>query len=125
MKRICVQEANEVEIVFNDRTYLATFNMLSVRYLQEALEETGLKGLPYEHFAALVLYSGIKVNHKDFTVEEATGIILSISPAAVNEIVDEYVVSVNGVGVKENNEELKKVIAQMLAQTGGHLTQKK
>ena len=40
MKRriICAQEANEVEIQFRDKSYVATFNMKSVRYLQEELD---------------------------------------------------------------------------------------
>ena len=118
-KTICVQEANEIEIVFNDKTYLATFNMISVRYLQEALSETGIAKLPYEHFAALARYSGIKVNHSDFTMEEATALVLTMRPADVNEVVNEYTKSVNGVDVQENEEEIKKVIAQIIGKDNG------
>ena len=116
MKRtICVEEANEVEIVFNDKTYLATFNMISVKYMQCELKNSGLEALPYEHFAALALYSGIKVNHPEFTMEEANALILTMRPADVNEIVNEYTKSVNGVDIQENEEQLKKAIAQMLS----------
>ena len=37
----------------------------------------------------------------------------------MNDIIDEYTKSVNGVSVKENQEELKKVIAQILGKTDG------
>lgn len=119
MKRtICVEEANEVEIVFKDRTYLATFNMVSVKYMQEEIQKCGLKNLPYEHFAALALYSGIKVNHPDFTVEEANALALTMRPSDMALIINEYTHSINGASVQENEEELKKVIAQIL---GGKL----
>ena len=121
MKRriICAQEANEVEIQFRDKSYVATFNMKSVRYLQEELDHAKGETISYEHFAAMALYSGIKVNHPDIAREEANALILTMRPADVNDIVDEYTKSVNGVSVKENQEELKKVIAQILGKTGG------
>ena len=67
----------------------------------------------------MALYSGIKVNHPDIAREEANALILTMRPADVNDIVDEYTQSVNGVSVKQNQEELKKVIAQILGKTGG------
>ena len=121
MKRriICAQEANEVEIQFRDKSYVATFNMKSVRYLQEELDHAKGETISYEHFAAMALYSGIKVNHPDIAREEANALILTMRPADVNDIVDEYTQSVNGGSVKQNQEELKKVIAQILGKTGG------
>ena len=118
-KNICVQEANEIEIVFNDKVYIATFNMQSVKYLQEALDDISMKKIPYEHFAALALYSGIKVNHEEFTQEEANALILTMRPYDVNVIINEYTKSVNGVSVEENEELLKKTLAQILAKKDG------
>lgn len=42
-KKICVQEADEIEIQFKDRSYLATFNMRSIGYLQQAIQGTKLE----------------------------------------------------------------------------------
>ena len=89
-KTICVQEANEVDIVFRDRTYTATFNMRAVLYLQEELSKTGIKELPYEHFAAIALYAGIRVNHQGFTMEEANTLALTMRPHDLQEILEEY-----------------------------------
>lgn len=114
-KTICIEDANEIEICFNDKKYLATFNMVSVKYMQEELKKCGVTNLPYEHFAALALYSGIKVNHPDFTVEEAIALAITMRPADMSVIINEYTQSINGVSVQENEEQLKKVIAQILS----------
>lgn len=113
-KTICVQEANEVDIVFRDRTYTATFNMRAVLYLQEELSKTGIKELPYEHFAAIALYAGIRVNHQDFTMEEANTLALTMRPHDLQEILEEYAKSANGVDLREQDEKTKKMIAQIL-----------
>lgn len=113
MRKICVQPANEVEIQFSDRVYTATFNMEAVMYMQEELQETGLDKISYQHFAAIILYSGIKVNHKEFNMREAVALAMSMRPSDVSEIVNEYTQSINGISVDENEQQLKKVIAQM------------
>lgn len=118
-KRICVQEADEVEILFKDKTYLATFNMRAVGYMQEALQRCKDENLSYEHFASLILHSGLMVNHPDITEEEAAAMVLTMRPADMEEIVDSYTRSVNGFDKKENEEMLKKAIAQMLGAKAG------
>ncbi len=118
-KKICVQEADEVEIRFRDRSYLATFNMRAIRFLQEVLQDTKLEDISYEHFAAIVLFSGIKVNHPDITEEEANAMALTMRPSDIGEIVESYVKSVNGIGISENEEKLKKAIAQMIGGKAG------
>lgn len=115
MKRtICVQEANEIDIVFQDRTYTATFNMRSVLYLQEELSKLGVEKLPYEHFAALALYAGIKVNHPSYTLEEANALALTMRPYDLQEIMGEYSKSANGIDLQAQDERTKKMIAQIL-----------
>ena len=115
MKRtICVQEANEVDIVFQDRTYTATFNMRSVLYLQDELSKIGVAEIPYEHFAALALYAGIKVNHPDYTLEEANALALTRRPYDLQEIMGEYSKAANGIDLKAQDERTKKMIAQIL-----------
>ena len=83
MKKICVQPANEIEILFNDRAYTATFNMEAVMYMQEELGKSGLENISYQHFAAITLYSGIKVNHKDFEMEEAVALVMEDQTGAI------------------------------------------
>ncbi|MFR2773745.1 MAG: hypothetical protein ACLTF1_12765 [Clostridium sp.] len=117
-KKICVQEADEVELRFKDKTYIATFNMRAMGYMQEALQETGVEKISYEHFAALTLYSGLKVNHPDITLEEANAMILTMVPSDVEEVVESYTHSIYGISVEENEEKLKKAIAQMITGDG-------
>ena len=89
---IAVAPANEVEIVFNDRSFIATFNMRAVCYMQEELIKLNqsVTEIPIEEFGAIVLYSGIKVNHTDYTIEEAKALAMSIRPADLNEIITDY-----------------------------------
>ena len=96
-KKICVQEADEVEIRFRDRSYLATFNMRAIRFLQEVLQDTKLEDISYEHYA----------------------MALTMRPSDIGEIVESYVRSVNGIGISENEEKLKKAIAQMIGGKAG------
>lgn len=117
-KKICVREADEIELQLSDRTYVATFNMRAVGYMQEALRETGVEKISYEHFAALTLYSGLKVNHPDITLEEAKAMILTMVPSDVEEVVESYTHSIYGISVEENEEKLKKAIAQMITGDG-------
>lgn len=118
-KKICVQEADEVEIRFRDKTYVATFNMRAVGYMQEALQGLDVKNLSYEHFAGLTLYAGLKVNHPDITQEEANAMLLTMRPSDMGEVIESYVQSVNGVSVSDNEESLKKALAQILGGKAG------
>ena len=118
-KKICVQEADEVEIRFRDKTYVATFNMRAVGYMQEALQGLDVKNLSYEHFAGLTLYAGLKVNHPDITQEEANAMVLTMRPSDMGEVIESYVQSVNGVSVSDNEESLKKALAQILGGMAG------
>ena len=117
-KKICVQEADEVEIRFRDKVYVATFNMRAMGYMQEALQECKTESLSYEHFADQC-YSKLRVNHPDITQEEGNAMALTMRPSDMSEIIEAYVQSVNGVGIAENEEALKKAIAQMLGAKGG------
>ena len=113
-KTICVQEATEIDITFNDRIYTATFNMKSVLYMQEEIAKTGLQNLPYEHFVSLALYSGIKVNHPGFTMEEANALVMTMRPMDVNSIIEEYIKSVDGIDISQKDEKLKNLLTQIL-----------
>lgn len=116
MKKIAVAPANEVEIVFNDRSFIATFNMRAVCYMQEELIKLNqsVTEIPTEEFGAIVLYSGIKVNHTDYTIEEAKALAMSIRPADLNEIITDYLDSSGSMDKEMEDAITKKVIAQML-----------
>lgn len=116
MKKIAAAPANEVEILFNDRSFLATFNMKAVCYMQEELIKLNrsVSEIPIEEFGAIVLYSGIKVNHPDYTMEEARALAMSIRPTDLNEILSEYLDSSGMLDKEMDNAVAKKMIAQML-----------
>lgn len=70
--------------------------------------------IPIEEFGAIVLYSGIKVNHTDYTIEEAKALAMSIRPADLNEIITDYLDSTGSMDKEMEDAITKKVIAQML-----------
>ncbi|RFZ78792.1 hypothetical protein DS742_11825 [Lacrimispora amygdalina] len=117
MKKIAVRPANEIEIQFSDNvTMLATFNIRAMRYMMELLyeKEKVASDIPIEEFGAIIIYSGIKVNNPEFTIEEANAMALSMNPADLNEIIHNYNES-TGIMDQETEEAVtKKVIAQIL-----------
>ncbi len=116
MKKIAVRPANEIEISFNDKKMLATFNIKAMRYMLEALSEKGkrVSEIPIEEFGAVVIYSGIKVNDPEFTMEEAVALALSINPADLESIIKDYNQSAGIMDIETEEELTKKIIAQML-----------
>ena len=116
MRKISVRPANEVEINFIDKTFLATFNMVAMRHMMEALSKKneGLEEIPVEEFGAIILYSGIKVNEPDFTIEEANALALSMNPADLQEVIRDYTESTTGIDTETEEAISKKVIAQIL-----------
>lgn len=117
MRKITARPANEIEIQFTDETtLLATFNIKAMRYMMEELSEKqkAAAEIPIEEFGAVVIYSGIKVNNPEFTIEEANALALSMNPADLNEIINSYNES-TGIMDHETEEAVtKKVIAQIL-----------
>lgn len=112
-KRITALPTEEVVIEFNDKEFLATFNMLAVGYMQEELTKPGSPKLSVVEFGVLVLYSGIKVNNPEFTIEEARAMALTMSPISLNEIIESYMESA-GTENELVEEAKKKIIARML-----------
>lgn len=116
-KTINVQPANEILISFRDKQFLCTFNMRAMTYLNEELYrmEKQADTLCSEHFAAILLYAGIKANHPDYTIDEATALALTVRPVDVNDIISLFNES-NGNAVDEELEDsiAKKIIAQVL-----------
>ena len=62
----------------------------------------------------MALYAGIKVNHPDYTLEEANALALTLRPYDLQEIMGEYSKSANGIDLKAQDERTKKMIAQIL-----------
>ena len=117
MKKITARPANEIEIQFTDETtLLATFNIKAMRYMMEELSEKqkAATEIPIEEFGAVVIYSGIKVNNPEFTIEEANALALSINPADLNEIIHSYNESTGIMDPETEEAVTKKVIAQIL-----------
>lgn len=87
-KKITALPAEEIIIKFNDNELKATFNMLAVGYMQHELTKKRKKKLTMVDLGVLILYSGIRVNQPDFTLEEARALALTINPASLNEIIE-------------------------------------
>lgn len=117
MKKITALPANEICIQFKDTEYIATFNMTAIGLMQENLAEMQslkINEIPQEKLAALIMYSGIKVNHEQFTMDEANALALTMRPADIEMIISEYTDSV-GIESDSTGEEFsKKIIAQIL-----------
>lgn len=117
MRRMTARPANKIEIQFVDGTVmLATFNVLAMRYMMELLyeKEKTASDIPIEEFGAIIIYSGIKVNNPDFTIEEANAMALSMNPADLNEIINYYSDSAGIMDSETKEAVTKKVIAQIL-----------
>lgn len=117
MKKITARPANEIEIQFSDNvTMLATFNIKAMRYMMELLyeKEKTASDIPIEEFGAIIIYSGIRVNNPEFTIEEANALALSMNPADLNEIINSYNESAGIMDPETEEAVTKKVIAQIL-----------
>ena len=119
MKTINVLPVEELEIKFKDgKTYKASFNMLAVGYMQQALLSKNVEEISVLEFGAVVLYGTIKANEPDFTLDEARALVLAMRPADLNDIIREYMDSM-GADNELAKESQKKVIAQMLTKMAG------
>ena len=119
MKTINVLPVEELEIKFKDgKTYKASFNMLAVGYMQQALLSKDVEEISVPEFGAVVLYGTIKANDAGFTLDEARALALAMRPADLNDIIQEYMDSM-GADNELAKESQKKVIAQMLTKMAG------
>lgn len=114
MKTINVKPVEDIEIRLKDKTYVCSFNMLTMAYLQEEIVK--IRGTINEvspaHTAALVLYAGIKTNEPDFTVEEANALALQMGPAHYEDIMANFNEAVFTSMSKKQDLAAKKLIAQ-------------
>lgn len=114
MKTINVKPAEDIAIRLKDKTYVCSFNMLTMAYLQDEIVK--IKGKISEvspaHTAALVLYAGIKTNEPDFTVEEAKALALQMAPSHYTEIMGYFNEAVLASMSREQDMAAKNLIAQ-------------
>lgn len=117
MKKIKVKPVEQIEFELEDKTFLCSFNMLSMAYMQEAVSklEGRLDEIPTAHLVSLMLYSGIKANDETFTVEEANALAMVLDPGCYGEIISSYENAVmSSIGEDEKNS-VKKAMARYLA----------
>lgn len=116
MKTISVAPINEIEIKLTDKTYICSFNMLSMAYMQEELVKLDIdwEKLTQSNICQLVVYGGIKANHEEFTYEEAGCLVRALGPSNYNEIINLYQSSIMNSLDKEGKENLKKLSAQYI-----------
>ena len=116
MKTINVAPIDEIEIKLKDKTYICSFNMLSMAYMQEKLVELDIDWTEIKQstICQLVVYGGIKANHEEFTYEEAGILVRALGPSDFNDIIGIYQSSIiNGLDAK-GKENLKKLTAQYI-----------
>ena len=121
MKTINVAPINEIEIKLTDKTYICSFNMLSMAYMQEELVKLDIdwEKLTQSNICQLVVYGGIKANHEEFTYEEAGVLVRALGPSEYGEIINLYQSSIMSSLDKEGKENLKKLSAQYIKKLRG------
>lgn len=121
MKTINVAPINEIEIKLTDKTYICSFNMLSMAYMQEELVKLDIdwEKLTQSNICQLVVYGGIKANHEEFTYEEAGVLVRALGPSDYGEIINLYQSSIMSSLDKEGKENLKKLSAQYIKKLRG------
>lgn len=116
MRTINVKPVESILIKLKDKDFVCTFNMLAMAHMQEAINKLDcrLDEIAPAHMTALVLYSGIKVNEPDFTMEEANALAMQMDVSCYGEIMGAYnEVMFDSMG-DEEKAALKKMTAQYL-----------
>ena len=116
---INVKPVEEIKIKLKDKTYICTFNMIAMSYMQESLASLGdenITEISPAHMCALILYAGIKANDDSFTIDEAKALALSIGAGAYGEIMGMFNKSVIESMNDEDKKSLKKIWAQRFSQ---------
>ena len=115
MKTIQVMPAEEIKIQFTDgKEYTASFNMLAVAHMQQAMMSENTDSVSVLEFGALVLYGTIRANDDTFTLDEAKALALAMRPTDLNGIIQTYTESMGAADKSAVKEAQKEVIAQML-----------
>lgn len=117
MRTINVAPLDEIEIKLKDKTYLCSFNMLSMAYIQDELTKLDCDWteITQMKMCQLIIYGGIKGNDEDFTFEDAEKLVRILPPSSYGEIMSIYTDSVMSGMDKKAKENLKKLTAQYMA----------
>lgn len=118
MKTINVAPIDEIEIKLKDKTYICSFNMLAMAYMQEELVKLDIEWtkITQSTICQMVLYGGIKANHEEFTLADAGVLVRALGPSSFNDIMSIYRNSILSGLDKKGKEDLKKLTAQYMAQ---------
>lgn len=116
MKTIKVKPIDPIRIQLNDKTYTCTFSMMGMAYMQEELGKLPCKlnEISPARMTALILYSGIRPNEPEFTIEEANALAVQMGPSHYSDIIGAYNEAIYGSMDKMGQNELKKAVAQYL-----------
>lgn len=118
MVTINVKPVQEILIKLKNKEYVCSFNMLAMANMQEALgtltDGENLTNISPAHMCAFVLYSGIKANDDNFTMDEAKALAMQIGPGAYGEIIGLFNESVTDTMNDKDRKQLKKMLAQMM-----------
>lgn len=118
MVTINVKPVPEILIKFKDRSYVCTFNMIAMANMQEAIgtieDGESLDAISPAHMCAFVLYSGIKANNEEFTMDEAKALAMQIGPGSYGEIIGMFNEAVSDSMNEKDRKLLKKMLAQKM-----------
>ncbi len=116
MKKIVVKPLEPILIQFTDKEYICTFSMLSTAYMQEELGKLDCKlnEIAPAHMASIILYSGLKVNHPEITMEEANALAIQMGPSNYGDIIKEWNDAFYESMSDDDKKDIKKVIAQFM-----------
>lgn len=117
MKTINVKPVESIKIQLKDKTYICTFNMLSMAYIQECLGELGemkLGEISPARMASILLYGGIRANDESITYEEAQALAIQMGPANYGDVIATFNASMLDSMQEEDAKAIKKFIAQTL-----------
>lgn len=111
---INVKPCKTITFALKDREYRCTFNMLAMAYMQEELSKIDkpLTEVSPARMASIILYSGIKANHEDFTMDEAVALAMNLGPAVYGDMIAEY----NDAMIKSMDKEKAKLAKKLTAQ---------
>lgn len=118
MVTINVKPVPEIKIRLKDRDYICSFNMIAMANMQEALGtlegDENLANISPAHMCAFVLYSGIKANNENFTMDEAKALAMQIGPGSYGEIIGMFNEAVSDSMNEKDRNFLKKMLAQKM-----------
>lgn len=117
MKKIVCKPIESIQIELNDKEYICSFNMIAMANMQEELGklDCNLDEISPARMASMILYSGIKANEPDFTMDEAVALAMNMGPANYGEVMSIYSEAVTNSMNAEEKAMQKKLMAQYVA----------